>query len=324
MYQKLLLMSLFSLLFGCGNKSKNKEKYPEVPHFPQTDNPACRPEPVPMDSVFFAQAFIISPDRQSVFVLAYGMEGTPDRMPYQLLRLDAAGRVQAKMLMPDSQWADSPCFWWEDDGALTVMLANAIETFDPAAMKAVRVWQQVDIKNFLPQKRLDQLTYDEQDTAYRQALERAAAKSRSAYVLRVLNLHFLLLDTGGKTLQAWYLRDDDDIERFAAKFGLRKGAQYDEKTKDGGDDVSDGNVRMSTLAHEMLDYKIAYPDLKYIGSRTLALTDGKQTARFKLSNKGNHSMDLQYSDNQHLTTADGAVWVMYERQLYRVRMGELR
>lgn len=318
MYQKLLLMSLFSLLFGCGNKSKNKEKYPEVPHFPQTDNPACRLEPVRMDSGFFAQAFIISPDRQSVFVLAYGMEGTPDRMPYQLLRLDAAGRAQAKMVMPDSQWEDSPCFWWEDDGRLTLMLSSTIGTFDPVSMKTVKEWQQVDIKNFLPRKRLDQLTYDEQDTAYREAVEKAAAKSRSAYVLRVLNLHFLMLDIGGKTLQAWYLRDDEDIERFTAKFGLRKGAQYNEETKDG--DVSDGNVRISTLARDMLDYKIAYPDLKYIGSRTLALTDGKQTARFKLSNKDNHSMDLQYSDNQYLVTSDGTMWLMYERQLYRVKM----
>ncbi len=320
MYQKLLLMSLLSLLFGCGNKSKNKGKYPEVPHFPQTDNPACRLEPVAMDSGFFAQAFIISPDKQSVFVLAYGMEGTPDRMPYQLLRLDAGGRIQSKMVMPDSQWENAPCFWWEDDGKLTLMFSSVIGTFDPVGMKAVKEWQQVDIKNFLPQKRLDQLTYDEQDTAYREAMEKAVGKSRSACVLQVLNLHFLLLDTNGKVLQAWYLKDDEDIERFTAKFGLRKGAQYGAQTAD-DDAVSDGNTRISTLAREMLDYKIAYPDLKYIGSRTLALSMGNQTARFKLSNKDNHSMNLQYSDNQYLTTADSTIWLMYERQLYRVRMG---
>ena len=71
MFQKLLLISLLTLLFGCGKKSGNKDKFPQVPYFPQADNPACRVEPVPMDSGFYAQSFIILPDKQHVYVLAY-------------------------------------------------------------------------------------------------------------------------------------------------------------------------------------------------------------------------------------------------------------
>ncbi len=319
MYQKLLLMSLLTLLFGCGNNPKNKDQFPEVPLFPKTDNPACRLEPVPMDSDFFAQAFIITPDRKSVFVLAYDTAGTPDRMPYQLLRLDAAGQVQAKIAMPDSQWEDIPCFWWEEDGSLSLMLKSVIETFDPAGMKVKKEWRQINPKNFLPRERLDQLTYDEQDTAYREAVKTSAGESRSGFVLETLNRVFLMLDYDGKPSRAWLLSDEEDIERYKKIFGLRKGAPNPAESAGDGL-VSEDTAGLSYLSHDILDYKIAYPNLQYIESRTLALSIGNKKARFKLSNKDGHSLNLQFADNQYLTTADGTVWLMYERDLYRVRI----
>jgi len=42
-----------------------------------------------------------------------------------------------------------------------------------------------------------------------------------------------------------------------------------------------------------------------------------KNARFKLSNKKKRSLDLQKADNQYLSTADGAMWLLYEQQLYR-------
>lgn len=317
LFQKLLFMSLLSLLFGCGTKSGDKDKFPQVPYFPQTDNPACRVEPAPMDTGFYAQSFIIAPDKQHVYVLACGMAGTPEKMPYQLLRLDAAGQAQRKVEMPDCQWADTPCFWWENDGKLSLLLNDVIKTLDPDDLQLVKEWQQMDLKNFLPQKKMDQLTYDEQVLAYDEALQNAAGKSRTAYVLQVWNLHYLMLDFKGQPAQSWHLWNDEDIEQAVARYGLRKGASYPAEQPE-NDLISDENARLTLLTHEVLDYKMAYPNLKYIEMRVLALTAGKQTARFKLSNKNNRSLFLQYADNQRLTTADGTAWLLFEGVLYRV------
>lgn len=313
MLYRLLFMSLLSALFGCGKKSE-----PPLPHFPQTDNTACRVTPFQPDTGFFAQTFILSPDRQNVFLLAYGMAGTPEQMPYAILRLDTAGRVQAKTILPDCVWTDVPNFWWDDDGALGLMLSAEFRNFDPVSLATVKTWRQVDFTNFLSQKKLDQLTYDEQDDAYREALQKAVAQSSVRYVRKVLNLDFLMLDFARKPAEVWHLRDPEEVDDFIARYGERK-APMNPPPADTSALGTDGNVCLTLLAHRVLDYKFAYPDLKYIEERVLELSAGRQKARFRLSNKEKHSLELQYADNQYLTAADGAIWLLYERQLYRVQ-----
>lgn len=313
---RLLLMSLLSFLFGCGKGPAKTKPYADVPHFPQTDNPAFRVAPFVPDPDFFPQAFILSPDKKSVFVLAYGMEGPPESMTYQLLRLGQDGQVQARALMPDCQVAEVPNFWWEDDGSLSLMLHTDVKNFDPATLKVLKTWTQVDFTNFMPRKKLDQLVYDEQVDAYRAAMQMAIAQSSVRYVRKVLNLEFLLLDFAHKPAEIWHLRDADDVEPFIHEYGERKAPLNP------ADSLTDGPARMTLLAHQVLDYKFAYPNLKYIEENVHELSIGQRQARFKLSNKEKHALQLGYADNGYLATADGAVWLLYERVLYRIEVGE--
>ncbi|MBK8920864.1 MAG: hypothetical protein IPM81_05055 [Saprospirales bacterium] len=211
---RLLLMSLLSLLFGCGQHSDSRDRYPDVPLFPRTDNPACRVEPVAVDTGFFAQAFILSPDKQEVFALAFGMAGTPDHMPYLLLRFNAGAQVQARHEIPDCHWTEQPHCWWEADGRLSVLLTDGIKTFEAASLQEVNAWRRVDFQTFLPQKERDKRTYDEQVNAYRDALEKAVGESRSAAVRSVAGLHLMLLDFDRKPAEVWYIPDEEAQRRW--------------------------------------------------------------------------------------------------------------
>lgn len=319
MFNKILLMSLLSLLFGCGKSSKSKEQFPDLAHFPQTDNTACRVEPVLMDSGFFAQTFILAPNKQNVFVLAFGVAGTLDSMPYQILRLDPAGRVQAKIEFPGCRWSLRPVFWWEDDGLLTVMLVTDLKSVDPASMQVVRQWRQLDFENFLTQKQFDRLTYDEQDDAYKEALQNAIQKSRSAHVRydAITKVHLLMLEMNTGKNEAWQLRSAEEAEPFITQFGLRTAGLNPGADLEKGN-ILDGKDKLTYVARDVFDYKILYPNLKDVESRIFELSfAGGKKARFKLSNKKKRSLDLQKADNQYLSTADGAMWLLYEQQLYR-------
>ena len=63
-----LIMSIFSSLFGCG---KPVDKFADVPQFPATNNPNCRVTPIVMDSDFFVQNFIISPDKKTIILYVW-------------------------------------------------------------------------------------------------------------------------------------------------------------------------------------------------------------------------------------------------------------
>ena len=329
MFNKILLMSLLSVLFGCGKSAKDKDKYADVPHFPQTDNPACRVVQIPMDSGFFAQAFILSPDKTSVYILAFGMAGTTDSMPYQLLRLAPSGQVLAKTVMPGCQWSDAPALYWAERGQLGVALhGSVIRLLNPGSLQVVKEWREIFIENFLPQKKLEQLTYDEQRDAYEAALEKAIERSRSAFVIQFPGAAFytLMLDFG-KTAEAGHIRSEEEEQPLIDRFGLydvsfNPGSRLapHPPTPDSGALIADGNIRLRYLLRHVFDYKIDFPNIKDMEARILELSNGSHAAKFRLSNKDKHDLYLQYADNQYLATADQAVWLLYERQLYRVEL----
>ncbi len=314
---RLLLMSLLSLLLGCGQRSGSRDQYADVPLFPQTDNPACRVEPVAVDTDFFAQAFILSPDRQQVFVLTFGMAGTPEHMPYRVQRLDTGGGAQVSRELPDCIWTDYPRCWWERDGQLSVLLTDGIKTFDPVDLRVAKEWRRVDFHNFMSQKERDKRTFDEQVSAYRDALENAARESRSGVVRSVADLHLLLLDFDRRPAEAWVIPDAEEAAPFAGRFGQLEIPV--KPTPAGKDDLAvDGKARLGSLVRKVLDYKINYPNIRNIEEQVLALTAGRQTARFKCTNKDGGSLAVSTADNGSLTTQDGASWLLYERQLYRI------
>lgn len=329
MFNKILLMSLFSILFGCGKGAKDKDKYADVPHFPQTDNPACRVEPVHMDSGFFAQAFLLSPDKQNVYVLAFGMDGTADRMPYQVLRLDQTGRVLTKTVMPDCQWSNAPALYWASDGQLGIVLhGSVVRLLDPGSLRVVKEWREVFAENFLPRKKLDQLTFNERRDAYDAALQKAAQRSRSAFVIQFPGAAFytLMLDFG-KTAEAWHIRSEEEEQSLIDHYGLYK-IDYNPgsrlaphpPTPDSGALITDGNTRLRYLVRHVFDYRIVYPNIKDVEARIFELSDKRRSTQFRLSNKEKHDLHLQFADNHYLTSSDKAIWVLYERQLYRLEL----
>lgn len=325
MYHRLLLMSLFSILFGCGKRSTDKEKYPHIPHFPLTDNPACQVEAVPIPDSVQVHAFIFSPDKQSIYVLTYGPVETPEQMPYHLFRLDSGGDIQAKTTLPDKRWSNQPLLYWEENGLLTLVLPNAaITTFDPVSLKTTQEWQVITTKNFLPSRRLQQLTFDEQRDAYREAREQAIRKCDMGFwvLLPAGNLNLLALEYSSKPGEAWQTPSDEAVD---TRFPLKKRATNPdaqqfagEKTPEPNDQITDGIAGLKFLARDVFDYKINYPNLRDIESRIFEISSGKRVARFKLSNKDKHSLQLQLSDDQYLTTSDGALWLIYEGLLYRI------
>ena len=313
-----LLMSLLSFLFGCGESSNKSEQYAQVPQFPQLDNPNCQVVPFKTDTDFFAQTFIISPDKKNVFVLAYGMAGTPQKMPYQILKLNMDGNMEHKVTIPNCVWGEIPNFWWENNGYLSLKIADDIKTFDPFQLTIVKARREISKENFLSHKRLVMMEYHETEDAYDSALQKAIEKSTVQYVRKVLNLDYLMLDFADRQAEAWYLYPNNEVEHVIAKYGEQKSPMNPPPpTED--DIITDGNTRLTFLKHNTLDYKIAYPNIKYIEERVLQLSvNNNQKARFKLGNKENHGLELHYADNGFLTTTNGHVWLLYERQLYQL------
>ena len=64
----LLVMSLFSLLFGCSTKKK-PPKFEAWPLFPATDNPEIVVNEIPLADGFSMRSFYIMPDKESILVL---------------------------------------------------------------------------------------------------------------------------------------------------------------------------------------------------------------------------------------------------------------
>jgi hypothetical protein len=79
-----VLMLLFGWLFGCSRPGKKGSSLPFLEELR-----GVRQIAVPEG--FVARNFLFSPDGNAVFLLCFGMTGTPENMPYRLLRLNLQG-----------------------------------------------------------------------------------------------------------------------------------------------------------------------------------------------------------------------------------------
>ena len=327
MYHRLLLMSLLSLLFGCGKYPRSKEKYPGMPHFPQTDNPAFRVEPVAVDSGFVAQSFVLAPDGESVFVLAYDLAGTAEHMPYLLLQYDTSGRFKRRLAMPIGVWEERPVLFWGALGQLYVGLFHStVSMIDPLELRPMYEYHAVHSGNFLPRKKLDQMTFDEQRDAYAEALRHAPDNSGSGDLLQPPKgaVCCLALTFKGKPDEAWHIPQGEEQD-FIDEFGLVEIPQnpfahwgVDEKSIEVDSSVTNGDARLRYADRDVFDYRIRYPNIKGVESRIFELKKGGKTARFKLSNLEKHSLYLQIGDNGNFLSDNGSIWLIYENQLYRI------
>jgi len=340
-----LLMSLLSILFGCGKKANKAEQYAQVPLFPQTDNQNCRITAFQPDRDFVAQTFILSPDKKNVFLATYGQTTTskrvikyadeahteplpespaerkPDIIPYQILKLDMDGNVLEKIVLPNCIWVGVPLFWWENEGNLSLKLADYIKTFEPVHLAIVKTWQEISQDNFLSQKKLTMMEFHEKEDAYYLALQTAIKKSTLKSTRKFYNLDYIMLDFAGKNAEYWYLYPNRESTDIMTKYGENK-APMNPPTTFEKDLLTDGTTHLTVLANNVLDAKYVWasPHIKYSEERIMEITMGKQKIGFKLVNKDNHSLSFHCADNDYLTTANGAVWLMYEAVLYRIEM----
>lgn len=327
MYLRLLLLSLLSLCFGCAKYPGTTKKFAGIPLFPQTDNPAFHIDPVPADTGFVAQAFAPGPDGERIFVLAFGLAGTPEHVPCRLLQYDTRGRITKRLDLPDSRWEAEPALFWATHGQLYVVLYHsAVYMIDPLNLEVLYAYRAMHPDNFLAREKLDQMTGDEQRNAYAEALRHAHYKSQSGELLQAPNAAFccLLLTFKGKPDEAWHIPAGEEQE-FIDGFGLQEIVQNfdarwgaDGKSIGPGSSITEGDARLLYLARDAFDYKTRHPGIRGPEARIFEIGKGGKTARFKLTNANGGSLHLRVGADGYFGTADGSLWLLYERQLYRV------
>ena len=157
------------MLFGCGKRPASKEGFADIPHFPETDSPAVAVTPVPMEPGFSPQTFLLHPEHSGAFVLAHHPGDSTQQALYHLLFLNSNGQVQAKTTFRKNSETAPPLLWWEEHQRLALLIDHDIRTFDPATLKEISHRRYLNFSNFLTKNQRDQLTYNEQNNAYRQA-----------------------------------------------------------------------------------------------------------------------------------------------------------
>ena len=329
MFNKFILMSLATLLFGCKSKPKKGEPYPEIPHFPAMTSAVLRADTVVFPQGLFPHTYTISPDKERVFVLTYNLEDPTESMVYTVVALDPNGKVLRRVDLPRRSVAIRPCFFWEDDGMVTLILSDEFITFDPETLgirKKIRIFHD---ENFLKQKELDELTPYYLNEAYNAAVEKAISKSRSVAVRTGPRSSFayMMLDKGKSSPEVWQACTDETLAKADSAFvqldnhfnpgspiGLNRGELQ------AGETITDGPVSLTFFNYSIYDTVLDYPNYKNIEARYYEIITLKGRARFKVSNKGKRQYYLpQYADNHYLTTKNGAVWMAFEEALYIIR-----
>lgn len=268
-----VLMLLFGWLFGCSRPGKKTSTLPFL-----SELKGVRQIPVPEGCV--ARNFLFSPDGSAVFLLCFGMTGTPENMPYRLLRLNLQGEPDGGFVeLPHQEWIEKSALWWEDDGRLGVHMTKSLVWIDPQTMRIAESARIVDRDNFLPQKKLDQMVPPEVTVAYADAV--LQLKGRNPRRLR----EFLLIDKS-----AWV---DPDAE-------VSKPPQ----------------TAIECTKSEVIDTKLRYPRYVEIMQKEWRILP--RGPRFQTTDAGDRELEFFLADDNRLTTADGAAWIRYEKKLYRL------
>lgn len=269
-----VLMLLFGWLFGCSRPGKKVSSLPFLEELP-----GVRKIAVPEG--FVARNFIFSPDGRAVFLLCFGMAGTPDHMPYRVLRIDLQGEASPAFVeLPDQQWIEKASLWWEEDGRLGMHMADTLVWIDPQTMKVAEQARIISQYNFLPQRKLDQLIPAEAQEAYAAAV--AKLKGKNPRRVR----EFLLT---GKA--AWM---DPDAEAAPEP----------------------AETAIECTKSQVVDTKLRYPRYVDITLKEWRILPGGP--RFQTTDAGDRELGFFLADDGRLRTSDGAAWIRYEKKLYRL------
>ncbi len=312
-YAKLIfLISLGSIFTSCLPTSKKQDNKQLIPQFPQTDNPTCTVQVVLYDTLFNAQSFIIVPDKRHVFCLSYTILQDDKAVDYSLHRINSEGVIDETITLNNFNWTRYACFAWEDDGKLRLFLNDESILSDPLNLKDIRRDKIYHFENFLSQNEKMKLVFDEQRDAYTSQLKNALDKSLKTIVRRLPKLGVLELNDSNNQQAYWHIRDEEDLSYYIKKFGEHKAEGVVVN------DSIDAEASIRHSSHQILDYKMAYPDLEYIEENVFELIYKNQRARFKCTNKEKLPLEFSMADNNYLLTTGGSIWILYNAQLFRI------
>jgi hypothetical protein len=328
------LMWVLSLLASCFGRKTPAEREPtvaEYPRFPATDVADAAFALVALDDGYRMKSFFIAPDKASVYVLGHrSYEGKDPDGPYlveltdlRLFALDAKGRITRRfdMKRTDLAWGSSMAMI---DGELLVLTGDQFVVIDAASFRArerIPVWHD---QHFPTAGDIEMMTPDEQRDAYVPLMDAALRDCAGCRWLAWPSGQYFVMAPGPRGKRAAWspLTYADEVvaplrQRFAP---LTPSMNPHVSTDAGGDGFTavDGDA---TLREEDLlsgGTQLDYPNYKGRMVAQYALTTGPRVVHFSTTDRDRQDLRLGFADNVYLTTADGAVWVRYMGELFRM------
>lgn len=321
----LLLMSLFSLIFGCGRK-KTPAEPPPFPRFPETDHPHIEAEPVALDEGFAVRSFCLAPGTPFVYVLAY--RDTVQRQgryktnasDARIYRLDSRDTSLRHLDVPDSDWVSGVGFGWMPDG-LWALLDDGFHRIDTAEFVLREKIPTYDDR-FFPGAKLDEMTFDELRDGYEAAFEAMLARDAGQHWLEWTPYggYYVLANEPKQKRSAWSPRtyEDDVLEPLRKRFAPLRPLVNPQAETD-SILIHDGDCDIRTLEIRSAGTELDYPNYKSRRIAQYELKMGAETVHFSMTDKKRGILFPDFADNLYLRTPDGSVWIKYGTLLYRLK-----
>ncbi|MEO6038590.1 MAG: hypothetical protein ABIQ93_09255 [Saprospiraceae bacterium] len=329
-------MSLLSLLFGCSPK-KSPAKAEAYPRFPETDNPAAQVMPVKLDDGYWPKSFFISADKQSLFVLGYGkivsttmQEGEEtrpdlrDRGYFRLFALNTRGQIVYRLDLPPGDVYTGSTFGIIN-GQTVLWFGDQFLVLDTQKLAVREKIPVYDIHYFPTKRNIELMTPDEQQDAYLQKFEAAVAKPATCKWLEwPFGGGYLVLVEGPAGKQsAWapLSWENEVLADLKSRFEpLSMPYNPNANNYENGDSFkcSDGPVQIREAEYLSAGTELDYPNYKSRMVLQYEMTVGSKILHFSTTDKGRHNLRLDFTDDRMLATTDGAAWLKYEGELYRI------
>ena len=335
-YPVFLAMSLLSLLFGCSTK-KTPPRPEEYPRFPATDQPSAKVVRIALDNGYWPKCFFISGDKQSLLVLGYGRiasttmeegeETRPDlrdRANYRLYCLDTKGQIKQRLDLPPGDVYANARFGLVD-GQMMLWFNEHFLVLDTGKFAIVEKIPVYHEQHFPSKQKVELMTPDEQQDAYLQKLEAILAKPASCKWLdwSAGDGYFVFVSSPAGKRSAWLpiSREADVLAGLKSRLELLvvpvnpQAGNYEN-----GENFhcTDGPVQIREAEYLSAGTELDYPNYKNRLVLQYEMTVGNKTLHFSTTDQKRHNLRLDFSNNLMLATADGAAWVKYEGDLYRI------
>lgn len=321
-----IIMSLLSLLFGCGKRTDKPQQ--NLPWFPEIDNLALKVQEIPLDSDYVVETFLVSRERKEIFVLTYKLveERSPEHLTglvnYQLLCFNANGTLRIRKELPRIEMS-VPAHLWIEHYNLVLFLNDKVRLYNVESLELTEEIPYYSENAFPTSANLEELVPEEQMELYPPA---RAEHLKNCSSIRVLNLPkaggcVLLVKDNHQQRSIWPLIDSSDVDQFSRQYGMieppiNPGWSYHEET--GLYQMKDQEVYLETTAMVSIGTQLVYPNYKERSAIQYRLLVNEKTARFATTNRSGKPLYVQTSENEYLSTSGKEAWIAYRGILYRL------